>query len=68
MRNFLDELTILDRPALTEHQWPIDVNRINELPTPAIVAILLSIDFTRLSGVELRTVHGCIRSTLDMQD
>lgn len=56
MRNFLDELTILDRPALGQPQWLIDMNRVNELPTPAIVAILQSIDLDRFAPEEFRAI------------
>ena len=52
----LHEITIADRPAKTEAEWPIDVKKINELPATAVVAIVLSVDLMRLTEGEFKAV------------
>ena len=51
-----NECSISKRSPQPRPMWPVDINAINVLPQPAIVAIVQAIDLTQLDPEHFRAI------------
>ena len=51
-----NDSTILKRSPQLRPMWPVDINAINVLPQPAIVAIVQAIDLPQLDPEHFRAI------------